>query len=122
LATPKISCGGRTDKHNKHRRKSHNMAIHNAIRELFEYTTRYRRHSDETNLVCNVKSIVIWRQSYIGLLGPVRANQGVDFGRLNIIQLLHCILNLPLVRLEVGDENEGVVLLDFLHRGLGVQR
>ena len=47
-------------------------------------------------------------------------DQGVYLGRLNVIQLLHRVLNLPLVRLEVCDENEGVVLLDLLHRGLGV--
>ena len=49
-------------------------------------------------------------------------NQCIDLCRLNVIQLLHRILNLPLVRLEVCDENEGVVLLDLLHSGLGVQR
>ena len=104
----------------------------------FEYTIYYRC-SNETNLVCDVKSIVIGCQSHIGLLGSVRAadasgwrvtvkqgtryvpNQCVDLGYLNIIQFLHRVLNLPLVRLEVGDENEGVVLLDLLHRGLSVQ-
>ena len=49
-------------------------------------------------------------------------NQSVNFGRLDVIQLLHRILNLPLIRLEVGDKNEGIVLLDLLHRGLGIQR
>ena len=49
-------------------------------------------------------------------------NQGVDLDRLNVIQFLHGVLNLSLVRLEVCDEDEGVVLLDLLHRGLSVQR
>ena len=81
---------------------------------------------------------MIWGQSHIGFLGPVRTgdvsggftgtgkyylpDQGVDFGRLDIVQLPHRVFNLPLVRLEVGDENEGVVILDLLHRRLGVQR
>lgn len=72
MAIPKVSQDGKTDKHDNHSRKSHNMAIRDAIRKLFEYTTCYRRHSDETNLICNVKSIMIRHQSHVGLLGPVR--------------------------------------------------
>lgn len=49
-------------------------------------------------------------------------DQCVDLGCLNVIQLLHRIFNLSLVRLKVGDENEGVIVFDLLHRGLGVQR
>lgn len=54
-------------------REGHSTVIHNATTKPFEDTTYYRRYSNETNLVCNVKSIVIWRQSYIGFLGSVGA-------------------------------------------------
>jgi hypothetical protein len=40
---------------------------------------------------------------------------------LDIVQLLHGILNLTLVRLDINDEHEGVVLFDLLHRGFRVE-
>lgn len=49
-------------------------------------------------------------------------DQGVDLDGVDIILLLERILDLPLVRLGVDDEDEGVVLLDLLHGTLGVQR
>lgn len=49
-------------------------------------------------------------------------DQGVDLDGIDIVELLDRILDLPLVRLDVDNEDEGVVLLNLLHRGLGVER
>ena len=46
----------------------------------------------------------------------------VDFDALHIIQLLQRLADLALVGLGVDDEDEGVVLLDLLHRALRVER
>lgn len=49
-------------------------------------------------------------------------NQCINLHAIHIIQFLQRLLNLPLVRLYVADENQGIVLLNLLHRALGVQR
>ena len=49
-------------------------------------------------------------------------DQGVDLERLDVVQLLDRLLDLALVRLDVDDEDERVVLLDLLHGRLGVER
>lgn len=56
------------------------------------------------------------------ILSQNSPNESVDFRSLHIPELLHRVLDLTLVRLDVNKENERVVLLDLLHRGLGVQR
>jgi len=48
-------------------------------------------------------------------------DEGVDLEGGNIVHLLQGILDLALVGLDVNDEDEGVVLLDLLHGGLGVE-
>ena len=49
-------------------------------------------------------------------------NQGIDLHAVHVVELLQRLLDLPLVGLDITDENECVVLLDLLHRTLGVQR
>lgn len=49
-------------------------------------------------------------------------NESVDFDGFNVVKLLKSQLDLSLVRFGVHNENKGVVLLDLLHRTLGVQR
>lgn len=49
-------------------------------------------------------------------------DEGVDLHSIDVIKLLQRLLNLSLVRLDVNDENQGVVLLNLLHRALGVER
>lgn len=49
-------------------------------------------------------------------------DQGVDLDGVNVVKLLESLLDLPLVRLDIHNEDEGVVLLDLLHRTLGVER
>lgn len=49
-------------------------------------------------------------------------DQGIDLDGVNVVELLESLLDLPLVRLDIHNEDEGVVLLDLLHRTLGVER
>jgi len=61
-------------------------------------------------------------------LSPVRSrrcrnspNQRIDLHTIHIIQLLQRLLDLPLVGLDIADEYQRVILLNFLHRTLRVQ-
>lgn len=49
-------------------------------------------------------------------------DQGVDLDGVNVVELLKSLLDLPLVRLDIHNEDESVVLLNLLHRTLGVER
>ena len=57
----------------------------------------------------------------VGLLLAVRSDQGVDLDNVDLVELLEGLLDLGLVRLDIDNENEGVVLLELLHGRLGVQ-
>lgn len=48
-------------------------------------------------------------------------DQGVDLDGLDVVKLLQGLLDLALVGLGVHNEDKRVVLLDLLHRALGVQ-
>lgn len=48
-------------------------------------------------------------------------DKGVDLDSLNVVEGLDRLPDLPLVALDVNNEDEGVVLLNLLHRSLGVQ-
>lgn len=48
-------------------------------------------------------------------------DQSVDFLGLDVVHLLNGILDLLLVRADVNNENQGVVVLDLLHCRLGSQ-
>jgi hypothetical protein len=48
-------------------------------------------------------------------------DESVDLDGLDVVQLLEGLLDLTLVRLDIHDENQGVVLLDLLHGALGVE-
>ena len=49
-------------------------------------------------------------------------NECVDFGHINVVELLHSLLYLGLVGTEVHDEHERVVVFYFLHGALRGQR
>lgn len=49
-------------------------------------------------------------------------NQRVDLHALHVVQFLQRLLDLPLIRLDVADKHQRVILLDLLHRALRVQR
>jgi hypothetical protein len=70
----------------------------------------------------NVESINIGSQPRESLLGAVRSDEGVDLDGGDVVLLLESGLDLALVGLDIDDEDEGVVLLDLLHGGLGVKR
>ena len=93
----------------------------------------------ETHLVRNVQRIVVGRQADVRLLfavgtavrmsnqrvslhiGEDSPDEGVDLRSLDVVELLHRVLDLALVRTDVGDEDESVVLLNLLHCRLSVQ-
>ena len=49
-------------------------------------------------------------------------DKGVELDGLDIVKSLESGLDLPLVGLDVDNEDKGVVLLDHLHGALGVER
>lgn len=69
----------------------------------------------------NIQRVHVGRQSRIRLLAPIRPNQSVHLNRINVVHFLQRILDLPLVGLDVDDEDERVVLFDLLHCGFGVE-
>lgn len=76
---------------------------------------------DEADLIGDVQCIMIGCQTDVRLLFTIRSDEGVHLGSLDIVQLLNSILNLTLVRLDINDEHEGVVLFDLLHRRFRVE-
>ena len=49
-------------------------------------------------------------------------DQRINLHAIHIIQLLQSLLDLPLVRLDITDENQRIVFLDFLHSAFRIQR
>ena len=49
-------------------------------------------------------------------------NECVDFSHINVIQLLHSLLDLRFVGSQINDENQRVVVFNLLHGALGCQR
>ena len=49
-------------------------------------------------------------------------NKSVDLDRVHIVQLLQSLLDLSLVCLYIHNKDQGIVLLDLLHRTLCVER
>jgi hypothetical protein len=85
-------------------------------------THAHLRHLNQGELVgSNVEGIDIGCEAGVGLLGAVRADEGVDLDGVNVVELLEGALDLGLVGLDVDDEDEGVVLLHLLHGALGVE-
>jgi len=76
----------------------------------------------DANLVGDVQSIVVRGKTNVRLLLSIRPDEGIDLGDLDVVELLDCHLDLRLVGALVYDEDEGVVVLDLLHRGLRRQR
>lgn len=48
-------------------------------------------------------------------------DESVDFGNINVIQLLDSVLDLMFVCLDVHNKHKGVVVLNFFHGGLCCQ-
>ena len=49
-------------------------------------------------------------------------DESVDLDRVNVIKLFQCLLDLPLVGLDVNDEHQSIVLLNLLHCTLSIER
>jgi hypothetical protein len=71
---------------------------------------------------CNVQRINVSSQPCESLLRAVGTDEGVDLDGGHVILLLESGSNLALVGLDIDDEHEGVVLLNLLHGGFGVER
>ncbi len=55
-----------------------------------------------------------------GVLKNSPPNQSIYLYAIYIVQLLQRLLDLPLVRLDIADKNQRIVLFNFLHRALCV--
>ena len=63
----------------------------------------------------HIQSIVVWSQSNIGLLLPIRPDQGVDLGHINVIELLQSVFDVVLADLDIHSEHKGIVVFCLLH-------
>ena len=81
-----------------------------------------RTSLDYSNLVSNIKSIVVLTELDISLLCSLGGDKGVYSISLDGVKFLNCILDLTLVALDVNNEDKGVGILDQLHGGLSSQR
>ena len=63
-------------------------------------------------------NLILSRKQDLLFLSP---DEGIDLGDVDVVQLLDGGLDLVLVGLDVADEDQGVVVLDLLHGGLGRQ-
>jgi hypothetical protein len=69
---------------------------------------------DVAGLVGDVEGVKLGRETGVGLLAAVGPDERVDLDRVDLVELLDGVLDLALVRLDVDDEDEGVVLLNLL--------
>jgi len=86
-----------------------------------ETATRWHtklQNLDDADLVGHIKSVIVWCKLHVSLLLAIGPDQSVDLLRLDVIHLLNGCLDLLLVRLEVNDEDKGVVVFNLLHRRL----
>jgi hypothetical protein len=90
--------------------------------DLVHVSSGHFNTKQNTHAVGNLQSVVVGGEADVSLLCAVRADQGVNLGSLNVVQLLDSVLDVPLVGLEVNDEDQGVVVLNLLHGRLGVER
>lgn len=77
---------------------------------------------DETDSVANIKGILVRCETNESLLLAIGADQSVDLGGGDVVELLESGLDLALVGGTVDDEDKSVVLLDLLHSALSVER
>lgn len=86
------------------------------------YPAKRESNLDEADLVGDLEGVVVGSKTNVSLFPAVGADEGVDLGGLNIVELLDSVLDVALVGTEVDNEDEGVVVLDLLHGRLGVER
>merc|ERR1712088_1019023 len=76
---------------------------------------------DDSDLGSGLQSIMIRSQLDVSLLVTSRPDQSVDFSNLDLVKLLDSLLDLVLVAFRVNNKDQGVVVLDLFHGGLGGQ-
>lgn len=76
---------------------------------------------DETNLVGHISGIHVRGKADKGLLLPIGTDESVDLESISIVHTLDGVLDVVLGGTGVHEEHQGVVLLNALHRRLGVQ-
>jgi hypothetical protein len=87
----------------------------------FEFNVLLVISLDDTNPVSNIKRIVVFAQSNIGLLQALGGNKSVDLFAFNIVKIPYSSLDLTLVGLKVNDKYKSVAVLNQLHGRLGCQ-
>ena len=81
------------------------------MHRILDYFTRL----DDTNPVSNIERIEILAKTNITLLQTPGSNKSVYLLALNLVKILHCLLDLTLISFDVHNENEGIAILDKLH-------
>ncbi len=79
-------------------------------------------HLDYPNPVGNIKGVEVLTQTNVTLLQSPWCDESVHLITFNLVQILHRLLDLAFVGLDVNNENEGVAVLDKLHRGFCGER
>lgn len=71
----------------------------------------------------NTTAYLFPRGHFTQQLSPIKflPDESVDFGNINVIQLLDSVLDLMFVCLDVHDKHKGVVVLNLFHGGLCCQ-
>lgn len=76
---------------------------------------------DDTDLVGDIKSIIITSQSNVSFLLSVGSDQEVHLGYLDFVEFTNGGTDVILVGLQVSQEDEGVVVFNLLHGGFSGQ-
>merc|ERR1719222_111898 len=89
---------------------------------LYDSKKNNLAHSlDDSDLVGDVQGVVVRGKADVGLLISSGSHQCVHLRDIDVVQLLDSRLDLVLISLDIADEDQGVVVLDLLHGGLGGQ-
>ena len=77
-------------------------------------------HSDKTDLVGQVKGVLILGKSDVSLLLSIGSVEGVDASDLDVVDLLESISDLGLSGLMINDEDHSILVFDLFHGLFGV--
>merc|ERR1719222_1098144 len=89
---------------------------------LYDSKINNLAHSlNDSDLVGDVQGVVVRGKADVGLLISSGSHQCVHLRDIDVVKLLDSRLDLVLVSFDVADEDQGVVVLDLLHGGLGGQ-
>lgn len=80
-----------------------------------------KEHLDDSDFVGNIKGIKIWGQLDVSFFVAGWSDQGVDSGNIDLVHLFDGGFDLVFVGFWVNNEDQGVVVFDFLHGRFGGQ-